>query len=70
LLQQSFTAVMLLLMATSAFKLERKFPSVMLSAFYAMCFHSTTTTTPEPFYGPFSGTTRVSRYQKKASFGL
>jgi len=25
------------------------------------------TTAPQPFYGPFSGTTRVSRCQKKAS---
>jgi len=22
---------------------------------------------PQPFYGPFSGTTRVSRYQKRTS---
>jgi len=29
-----------------------------------------TTTTPQPFYGPFSGTTQVSRCQKKASSGL
>ena len=29
-------------------------------------FHcGTTTTTPQPFYGPFSGTTRVSRCQKR-----
>ena len=28
------------------------------------------TTTPQPFYGPFSGTTQVSRCQKKASSGL
>jgi len=26
-----------------------------------------TTTPPQPFYGPFSGTTRVSRCQKKTS---
>jgi len=26
-----------------------------------------TTTTPQPFYGTFSGTTRVSRYQKRTS---
>jgi len=25
------------------------------------------TTTPQPFYGPFTGTTRVSRCQKKNS---
>jgi len=25
------------------------------------------TTPPQPFYGPFSGTTRVSRRQKKTS---
>jgi len=25
------------------------------------------TTTPQPFYGPFSGTTRVSRCQKRTS---
>jgi len=29
-----------------------------------------TTTTPQPFYGPFSGTIQVSRCQKKASSGL
>jgi len=28
------------------------------------------TTTPQPFYGPFSGTTQVSRCQKKACSGL
>jgi len=28
------------------------------------------TTTPQPFYGPFSRTTQVSRCQKKASSGL
>jgi len=27
----------------------------------------TTTTTPQPFYGPFSGTTQVSRCQKRTS---
>jgi len=27
----------------------------------------TYTTTPQPFYGPFSGTTRVSRCQKRTS---
>jgi len=27
------------------------------------------TTTPQPFYGPFSGTTRVSRCQKR-TYGL
>jgi len=27
-------------------------------------------TPPQPFYGTFSGTTRVSRCQKKASSGL
>ena len=30
----------------------------------------TTTTTSQPFYGPFSGTTGVSQCQKKASPGL
>jgi len=28
---------------------------------------STTTTTPQPFYGLFSGTTRVSQCQKRTS---
>jgi len=28
---------------------------------------TTTTTTPQPFYGPFSGTTRVSQCQKRTS---
>jgi len=27
----------------------------------------TTTTTPQPFYGPFSGTTQVSRCQNRTS---
>jgi len=27
----------------------------------------TTTTTPQPFYGPFSGTIRVSQFQKRTS---
>jgi len=30
-------------------------------------FSTTTTTTPQPFYGPFSGTIRVSRCQKRIS---
>jgi len=36
---------------------------------FAMYFALTTTTitTPQPFYGPFSGTTRVSRCQKRTS---
>jgi len=29
--------------------------------------HKPTTTPPQPFYGPFSGTTRVSRCQKRTS---
>jgi len=29
--------------------------------------NTTTTTSPEPFYGPFSGTTWVSRCQKRTS---
>ena len=29
--------------------------------------HSITLITPQPFYGPFSGTTRVSRCQKRTS---
>jgi len=29
--------------------------------------HPITSTTPQPFYGPFSGTTRVSRCQKRTS---
>ena len=29
--------------------------------------HDTTTTTPQPLYGPFSGTTRVSRCQNRTS---
>jgi len=32
---------------------------------YLSC--TTTTTTPQPFYGPFSGTTRVSQWQKRTS---
>ena len=31
----------------------------------AICIGIITTTTPQPFYGPFSGTTRVSRCQKE-----
>jgi len=31
-------------------------------------YHCTITTTPQPFYGPFSGTTRVSRCQKLENF--
>jgi len=30
-------------------------------------YQGTTTTTKQPFYGPFSGTTQVSQYQKKHS---
>jgi len=39
-------------------------PKWYLSEFFV---NSTTTTTPQPFYGPFSGTTRVSRFQKRTS---
>jgi len=39
------------------------------SALFLKTFHKgdVTTTTPQPFYGPFSGTTRVSRCQKRTS---
>jgi len=30
-------------------------------------YSNNTTTTPQPFYGPFSGTTRVSWCQKRTS---
>jgi len=33
-----------------------------------MCFKCDTTTTPQPFYGPFSGTTQVSRCHKQENF--
>ena len=37
------------------------------SAHTTMNLPLTTTTTPQPFYGPFSGTTRVNRCQKRTS---
>ena len=33
----------------------------------AIFYRQITTTTPQPFYGPFSGTTGVSQCQKRTS---
>jgi len=60
---QSFTARMLLLMATSAFRLGKKtleFSTVLPTLFPYHTDHKHTHT----FNGPFSGTTQVSWYQK------
>jgi len=40
-------------------------PTDTLACLHLCQFH--TTTTPQPFYGPFSGTIRVSRCQKRTS---
>jgi len=56
---------MTLLEATSAFGFQR-----MMITFFSKVLPTPSPyhhTTPQPFYGPFSGTTRVSRCQKITS---
>jgi len=38
-----------------------------LPVYILLLLSSSVTTTPQPFYGPFSGTTRVSQCQKRTS---
>jgi len=69
--EQSFTASMPLLMATSTFRLGRLQKMLeFLTTPSLYNNHQNSITNTQLFYGPFSRTTWVSRYHKKKPSGL